>query len=124
MKPVIHETIIHDGYTNRMVNLRAFEPEDEEAFSETLFLDIGEKGKKGADTYTITVATPKGLLKRIPENGILAERPLLVMAKYNFQELWQWLEKILARCEGAQWSDCHDRLKCYFAWEYDDYKKR
>ena len=47
-------------------NIRTWEPADPGHFAELVFVDIGQKGKKGSDTFTIRVATPSGALIIVP----------------------------------------------------------
>jgi hypothetical protein len=42
-------------------NIRTWQPDDPGAIAEVVSLDIGERSKDGADTFTIRVATPAGL---------------------------------------------------------------
>ncbi len=84
-------------------------------------LEIAPKGKKAAEEFSIKVATPAGLSTLDARDGILAVRPLLVMERYDFGQLWAWLEKTVAACQADTWNDCVEALRRYFSWEYDDY---
>ena len=117
MKLIIKFACVSDG-----VNLRAWEPTDNKTISEFIYLEIGEKGKKNSDGFTIRDATPEGLKNLSPINKIIAERPLIIMREYNFQELWKWLEDVVSSCEGDTWLQSIEHLKRYFDWEYDNYK--
>jgi hypothetical protein len=112
-------------YSGNGVAMSKWQPDNEENVCEFICLQIGEKGKKAADEFYIRVATPKGLETFGNDNGIIASRPLLVMARYNFRELREWLEKIILSCEDDIWIRCVERLRYYFSWEYDeDYRCR
>jgi hypothetical protein len=104
-------------------NIRTWEPENPGKIAEIVTVDIGPKTKKHADSFTIRVATPLGLTTLQPNNGILAIRPLLIMERYNFHDLWRWLETTVAKCEDETWNGCVDRLQRYFNWEYQGYKE-
>ena len=99
-------------------NIRTWEPADPGHFAELVFVDIGQKGKKGSDTFTIRVATPSGLDALDDKNGILAIRPLLIMRRYHFDDLWRWLESTVRDCEEETWLACVDNLRRHFNWEY------
>jgi hypothetical protein len=45
------------------------------------------------------------------------------MRRYNFDDLWRWLEKIVAACEGNSWTVCVEILRRYFSWEYDNHQE-
>ncbi len=86
-------------------------------------LDIGPKSEKSCDSFSIRVATPAGLTMLEAKNGVLATRPLLIMQRYDFNDLWSWLESTVEKCEGESWQDCIDNLRRYFDWEYQEYKE-
>ncbi|EFB2837593.1 hypothetical protein FHD46_20410 [Escherichia coli] len=117
MRLVIKFACVADG-----VNLRVWEPVDRKTIAEFIYLEIGEKGTKKSDEFTIRVATPQGLKNISANEGIIAERPLVIMDEYNFSELWKWLECIVSSCEGDTWLQCVEYLRRYFDWEYDNYK--
>lgn len=104
-------------------NIRTWKPENPHKFFEPVSLDIGLKSKKEADTFLIYVATPAGLSTLQEKSGVLAARPLLVMTEYDYDDLWNWLEKIVKKCEEDTWNTCVEHLRLYFNWEYDDYKE-
>jgi hypothetical protein len=114
MKLVIHSVACW-GHPN----IRTWEPEDPEDVAEEMTLDIGPKGKQGADSFVIRVATPKGLSRLPAKDGIIATRPLLVMERYDYTGLWAWLEKTVASCERETWPACADALRVFFRWEYE-----
>lgn len=82
-------------------------------------VDIGERAKESADTFTLRVATPAGLAKLESRDGIVATRPLLVMARWDHDDLWRWLEHTVASCERPLWTHSVDALRRHFDWEYD-----
>lgn len=104
-------------------NIRTWEPDDPGTIAELVSLDIGERSKSSADTFSIRVATPAGLSTLEARDGILATRPLLIMERYDFGNLWRWLERTVAECEADTWLASVENLRRYFAWEYDGYKE-
>jgi hypothetical protein len=114
MMPVIYSVACWDH-----PNIRTWEPDAPDDIAEELVLDIGAKGKKGADSFTLRVATPKGLERLPARNNIIATRPLLVMDRYDFDSLWAWLQTTVAACEGDTWLDCVNELRVHFLWEYE-----
>lgn len=104
-------------------NIRTWTPADPGAIAEVVSLDIGERSKDAADTFTIRVATPAGLATLEARDGILATRPLLIMERYQFADLWRWLERTVAECERGSWSESVESLRRYFGWEYDGYQE-
>jgi len=117
MKPIIHQVSCWDH-----PNVRTWEPLDSADVAEELMLHIGARGTKGADNFTLRVATPTGLSGLPSERGIIATRPLLVMARYDYEDLWSYLEETVKECEAETWLDCVAKLGRYFRWEYEDFK--
>jgi hypothetical protein len=104
-------------------NIRTWQPDDPDTIAEIVFIDIGERSKDSADQFTIKVATPAGLATLEARDGIIATRPLLVMKRYDFGDLWRWLEHTVAECERESWTYSVESLQRYFLWEYDNYKE-
>ena len=104
-------------------NMRTWEPADPADVAEEIMVDIGPKGKKGADTFTLKVATPKGLGRLLAKDGIIATRPLLVVDRYDFAVLWRWLEATVTACERDTWESSVSELRVYFLWEYEGMQK-
>lgn len=102
-------------------NIRMWQPEDPSIVAEDVYVSIGLKSKKGADIFHIRIATPAGLATLEDHQGIIATRPLLVMRRYTFDDLWHWLERTVTSCEEETWPSCVEKLKLYFGWEYDGY---
>jgi len=111
--------IIYSIYTNDHVSLRKWAPENDDIVAKSINFDVGGKGKTERSTFSILVATPRGLQTLTPKSGILASHPLVVMDRYNFNFLFQWLEETVSSCEADSWFQCVDRLKVYFNWESD-----
>ncbi len=68
MRLVIKFACVADG-----VNLRLWEPVDRRTIAEFIYLEIGEKGTKRTDGFTIRVATPQGLKKFQQIMGLLQQ---------------------------------------------------
>jgi hypothetical protein len=115
LKPVIRSVGVW-GYPN----IRTWEPDDPSAFAELVQLDVGPKQAKGADSFSLRVATPAGLEALETKDGIVATRPLLVMRRYDYDDLWRWLET----CEAGTWPECVEKLQRYFNWEFEGYQER
>jgi len=112
-------------------NFRKWEPDDPDVVVTSAFINIGPRTRgKGAldqvkksDTFTIMVATPAGLGTLESKDGILlSNRKLVVMRRYDVDDLWRWLERIVASCEAATWEDCVDKLRAHFDWEFETMK--
>lgn len=113
------QLVIRGIGTGSYPNLRVHEPENPEVFVEIVQVDIGPKTSKNSDTFSIRVATPKALLFMEDKNGVIAQRPLLVVKRFEYQLLWEWLEQTVQSCEAETWLECVENLKRYFDWEFE-----
>lgn len=113
------QLVIRGIGTGSYPNLRLHEPEDSEVFAEVVQIDIGPKASKGSDTFSIRVATPKALLSMEDNKGVIAQRPLLVVKRFEFSVIREWLEETVRSCEANTWVECIENLKRYFDWEYE-----
>jgi Immunity protein 8 len=114
--------VIHSATISNGASLYVWEPEDATVVSVWIALAIGQKNKKGTDQFFIRIATPEGFQLHKPDDELLIARPLIVLHRYDFHLLWDWLEKTVASCEDVSWLLCVEKLRRYFNWEYDDYK--
>jgi hypothetical protein len=112
MKPVIHSV-----HCPNHSQFETWEPHDPGDVAEHLIVHIGAKGKKGTDIFSIQVATPKGLAMDPVRDGIIAQRALAVVDRYEYWSVYTWLQKIVDTCEGTTWADCANELRVYFHWE-------
>lgn len=113
--------IIRSVSTWTCSNIRVWEPVDSECVALTIDLEIGcENRKNGTERFSIGIATPKGLSTLAVEDGIIAQRAALVMNKYDYDDLWNWLVKTVKSCEADTWNESVGLLRLYFDWEYDD----
>jgi hypothetical protein len=102
-------------------NIRTWEPGDPAVVAELLMVEIGPSHGRAADSFTLRLATPAGLDRLTARDGILATRPLLVMRRYDFDDLWRWLERTVQSCAADSWSASVEKLCRYFDWEYQGY---
>jgi hypothetical protein len=105
------------------VEVGVWRPDDEKGVCFPLELEVGERGVDGADLFQVIVATPEGL-RRLPasSNGVLADRGLIVLDRFDWQLLRKVLNDILVACAAETWNESVLRLQRYFFWEYEDYR--
>ena len=102
-------------------NLRVWFPEDDLCFADTVTLSIGPHPGNKTDSFYLRVATPAGLAKMQPVDGIVAVGPVLILARYDFDILWNWVSHVVKKSETATWLECVENLKRFFVWEYENY---
>lgn len=84
-------------------------------------LEIGNRGREGADLFQVVVATPEGLRARAAgQEGVIEDRAIIVVSDFSWPDLERRLTQIVASCNGFSWSDAVQKLQRYFRWEYED----
>ena len=102
-------------------NLRLWQPEDPKRVRQHVTVHIGQKGKEGRDLFSFWLCTPQGFGEREPPT-VLASRATLVISRYDYDLVWNWILKTVASCERESWTSSAERLCRYFDWEYDGYQ--
>lgn len=116
--------VLHSVWTSSVPNLRVWVPEDPRVFFDIVCLDIGVGAKsQGTDVFMITVATPGGLKSAPAESGVVLAGPVLVLETYDFDTMWAWLNTTVDACVADTWSNSVDRLRRWFRWEYDNFRR-
>lgn len=110
--------------TDDAPDLRAHHPVDDTCFTALVTLAIGPHTGRRSDDFSLLVATPAGLAARAPERGVLAAGPLLVLERYDFDALWDWLSRAVRGAELPTWPECVEALRRHFRWEYEGYRER
>ncbi len=101
-------------------NLRSFTPEDPAEVAFHMFLDVGRKGQKGTTQFTLFVGTPKGLLAlRNEDSNIIKFGKVLIVERYDFDQLQHWAEAKIRACEGSTWEEILDKIRRQFDWEHE-----
>lgn len=100
-------------------NLRTYQPENPEIFAEFVVVEIGPKNHKGGDEFVVQVVTPGGLAELEDRDGVIAQGPLLVLRQYDFDLLFDWLQRTVSACEADDWKSSIEKLKRYFRYEFE-----
>lgn len=112
--------VVHSLWTSSVPNLRRWAPEDPSIYADVVCVDIGTGPvAKGADVFTVTAATPGGLLARKDDSHVLAEGPILILREYSFDALWNWVVDKVDESRADTWEGSVTRLRRWFRWEYD-----
>jgi hypothetical protein len=110
MKPEIKGVTSAD-----VADWQTWRPADPEQVYLALELSIGPEGESRADLFQIVVATPRAIAGR-PD---LRTGALLVVQRYDGQEVRRMLDRLVAGCEQPTWESTVNRLRRQFDWEYE-----
>ena len=108
------------------VPLEDWTPDDADDVSVGLVIEVGCEGEDGTTLFHARVATPKALEKAKPRprtNTIISTRALIVMARYDREELQRevrstvaWAARKATRDEGFEY------LTRYYGWEFENHE--
>lgn len=105
-----------EDFGEHHANIRTFEPPNPEDVCITVYLSVGPRGGEVLDWFSMRVATPAGLARVEPTDGIVAAGHLLVMQTFELARLWSWLEKTVESCAAGTWNESINRLRHHFHW--------
>ena len=81
-------------------------------------VEIGPRGTEGADTFALTVVTPKHLAK---QTGYVWGKGYLIVESFSWQTVEKAIEKLLAHCSGTDWIEVAGKLNSMLGWEFENY---
>jgi hypothetical protein len=82
-------------------------------------VEIGEKGKEGADIFYFNVVTPKFLLEH-PTNRW--GRGYLILKEFSWREIESFLNKLIHFVKKDTWDEVAVELSKELHWEFDNYQ--
>lgn len=102
-------------------DLENFTPKISNNFSFLLQLMIGPQGKEGEESFDVEICTPMWLKTNYKSDDIVIGRHQIIIQKYDYDRLVQFINKYLTSCTGETWSDIVPKLSRLGRWEFEDY---
>lgn len=102
-------------------DLERFAAPDRERFGFLLQLMIGPESLDGQESFDVVVCTPGWLSERAAEAGVLSLRHHLVVERYDWGQIRQFVEKYLESIEAESWDAVAERVGRLGRWEFEDY---
>ena len=118
MKPVLKSIFLLDADSI----FQDFEPEIPHNFHVSASLTIGDAEKVGGDDYSLGICTPIWLDHHIQNMGPLIGRHLLIVNRFDANEVRATVEKIISESARESRAETNSVLTRFFAWEYEDYQ--
>lgn len=107
-----------------ILDFKNFVPTDKKSFSFLLELEIGIKGEKGADLFSIEVCTPQWLLGNFQSSDIIFCKNRLIVFEYNIENIINEVKRYLRSITGSSWEDVASEISKIAHWEYENYKTK
>lgn len=111
----LHSPDVHD--------LAAYVPVETTKFGFLLQIMAGPDGDDGEESFDVVVCTPSWLSEQLGANGILIGRHHLLVSRYNYRSLEQFIANYCDNCRGESWRDVAERLGRIGKWEFEDYQE-
>jgi hypothetical protein len=104
-----------------ILDLATYEPEVADTFGFLLQIMAGPSGGDGEESFDVTVCAPQWLAERIGPS-VLIGRHHLIVSRYDFRRLKQFLENYCSKCTGNTWQEVAQQLGRIGKWEFEDYR--
>ncbi len=82
---------------------------------------VGEADKEGGDLFQIEVCSPEWIEKELEMIHILSNRHLVIVKKWNFLTVIDFIETYLESCTAENWNDVTLKISRMAQWEFEDY---
>ncbi len=114
--------VIKGFYSPDVEHLPNWVPSRDQDVFVNIELSIGTKDRDGTDIFQVVVATPEAIRKRIDKmGGLLSGRGLLVVAHYDWKEIFRHCQNLVTHSGGDTWSQICEHLSRHFLWEFENY---
>lgn len=97
--------------------------DDAEDFGLLIEIDVGSVGEFGDDTFQVMVCTPKWLAAQVHEHGPLTGRHYVIVEKYHFPTIRDFLTSKIESEEAPTWDELAERIGRIGKWEFEDYRE-
>lgn len=100
--------------------LEIFWPPDIHNFGTWVKLMIGPDNEAGTEYFDIFVCTPDWLKAECVKDGVVWGRHMLVVDKYDLDDIKAKILWRIDKCSGNTWSETALNISKYAAWEFED----
>ena len=105
-----------------IADVKTYLPDDEENFGFVLQAMVGPMDAEGEESFDIVVCTPKWLMENYEPSDILLGLHKLIVFKYDYRRLSQFIEKYLMHCTGDSWEEIARKVSLLGQWEFENYR--
>jgi hypothetical protein len=117
------QAILKSLYSTDIADIETYLPDKEDNFGFTLRAIVGPVDVEGAESFDIVVCTPKWLMEKHVASDVLLGLHKLIVFKYDYLRLRQFIEKYLMRCSGNTWKEVADKVSLLGQWEFEGYQR-
>ncbi|HZT60420.1 MAG TPA: Imm8 family immunity protein [Pyrinomonadaceae bacterium] len=96
-------------------------PEDTHRFNSSLYVEIGEKGKDGAEAFRFVVASPQGLDLEVTSGEFKLLRGYILMAEFDWKLIYRAIENIINHTRSlTTWNEVIRYFNRYGIYDSED----
>jgi hypothetical protein len=100
-------------------------PEDSESFVAPIYVEIGEKGKPGTETFHFVVASPKGLVQEVENGRFNFLRGYILMPTFDWAIIHRAIQSLIDHARSRNnWDEVISYLNRYGRYDSEDLEGR
>ena len=102
-------------------DLEGYQPSEPDRFSFLLQILAGPENGHGEESFDLLVCTPRWILEKHSPDDIVLGRHMMIVFKYDYQNLRDFLCRKVEEVSGETWNDVAQGLSRLGRWEFEDY---
>ena len=116
------QAVLKSLHSPDVADIKSYLPDEEENFGFLLQAMIGPLDREGEESFDIIVCTPKWLTENHGRSDILLGLHKLIVFRYDYLQLRQFIEKYLMRCSGDTWEEIARQVNLLGQWEFENFR--
>ena len=113
--------VIRGLHSPDIYDLKNYRPSTPDRFGFLLQILIGPENGPGDESFDVFVCTPRWILEEHSGEDVIVGRHMLIVFKYDYERLENFLRGKVAEVAGETWMDLGQRLARIGHWEFEDY---
>jgi hypothetical protein len=106
--------------SDEIPDLKAFVPAVPDEFAVPLVLEVGALGVPGRERFELLAVTPRWLLKRHGQEGVVVGRGKLLVFEWRYDRIRAFLARKVEACTGRTWPEVARKVSAIAEWEGDE----
>jgi len=99
------QAVLKGLHSPDIADVENYLPHEEDNFAFLLQVMVGPMEGEGEESFDIIVCTPKWLIEKYRPSDILLGLHKLIVFKYDYPAVREFIEKFLLRCSGNTWEE-------------------
>jgi hypothetical protein len=113
------QAVLKGLHSTDIADVATYVPDEEDNFGFVLRAMVGPMNSEGEESFDIIVCTPRWLLDKYGTSDVLLGLHKLIVFKYDYHRLRQFIEKYLMRCSGDTWQEIAQKVSLLGQWEFE-----